>query len=70
MSATEVCTEKPARPRFGRLKSLRSAIWEEEIGEVLSSAGLPPQPGDADPDWQAASGFLLRHCREILAGWR
>jgi hypothetical protein len=50
-----------------QLKPLNSATWQEEIEEVLASAGQAPGNRPADPDWQEASHFLVRHCREALS---
>ena len=49
-----------------RLKLVDSASWEEEIGEVLRAAREAPASRRADPDWQAARCFLVRHCRQAL----
>lgn len=51
-------------------ESLVDESWEEEIEEVLSGARPASGHWAADPDWQAASDFLVRHCREALAGRR
>lgn len=53
-----------------QLTLLNSNSWEQEIDEVLRSAREAPRTRAADPDWQAARYFLVRHCREALHGRR
>jgi hypothetical protein len=45
---------------------LYTDTWEEELQELLDSVEQEPEDPQADPDRQAASRFLMRHCREAL----
>ncbi len=67
MAFTETLATGRTRPPEKQLTPLNS-VWEEEIGEVLQSARQLPRNLAADPDWQAASHFLVRHCQEALSG--
>jgi len=67
MAFAEIVAGGGTPPPEEWLTHLNSA-WEEEISEILQSARQPPRNLAADPDWQAASHFLLRHCREVLSG--
>ncbi len=64
MALIETLTPERVRP------SWEEKSWEEEIDEVLSGARPAGGHWAADPDWQAASDFLVRHCYEALAGRR
>src|ERR1700683_1276505 len=44
---------------------VQSETWEEEVKEVLAGAGQFAAAQAADPDWLAASRFLVDHCHSI-----
>lgn len=66
MAYMETPARSPVRPPATGIRILFSATWQEEIEEVLASAGEVPSNRPADPDWQAAAGLLLRHCQDTL----
>ena len=58
---------REAIPHTGERRNAMDAdFWKEEINEVLNCAREMPATRRADPDWQAASRFLVGHCRQRL----